>query len=236
VGIMKILKNIEQSKIATNSSLDKILGGGIEKGNITQFYGPPGSGKTNITLMLSVQVVKNGKKVIYIDTEGGVSIDRIKQIAKDDFENVANDIIVFEPHSFHEQEDNLKTIGSLLSSRGDDIDLIVLDSAVALYRLNESKSPILNKELGKQMGLLSTFSRKYNLAVLITNQIYSAFDGESNGNIRPVGGDILRYWSKVIVELEKSDLVGQRIANLRRHRSISEGISVKFKITDSGIF
>ncbi|MDR1820363.1 MAG: DNA repair and recombination protein RadB [Methanobrevibacter sp.] len=232
---MKVLKNIEQTKIATNSSLDKILGGGIEKGNITQFYGPPGSGKTNISLLSAVQVVKNGKKVIYIDTEGGISIDRIKQIAKDDFEDVVNNIIVFEPHSFQEQENDLKTIGSLLSSKGDEFDLIVLDSAVALYRLNESKSPILNKELGKQMGLLSTFSRKHDLSVLITNQIYSAFDGESNENIRPVGGDILRYWSKAIVELEKSDLAGQRIANLRRHRSMSEGLSVKFKIINSGI-
>jgi DNA repair protein RadB len=232
---MKVLKNIEQTKIATNSSLDKILGGGIEKGNITQFYGPPGSGKTNISLLLAVQVVKNGKKVIYMDTEGGISIDRIKQIAKDDFENVVNNIIVFEPHSFQEQENDLKTIGSLLSSKGDEFDLIVLDSAVALYRLNDSKSPILNKELGKQMGLLSTFSRKHDLSVLITNQIYSAFDGESNENIRPVGGDILRYWSKVIVELEKSDLVGKRIANLRRHRSMSEGLSIKFKITNTGI-
>jgi len=232
---MKVLKNIEQTKIATNSSLDKILGGGIEKGIITQFYGPPGSGKTNISLLLAVQVVKNGKKVIYMDTEGGISIDRIKQIAKDDFENVVNNIIVFEPPSFQEQENDLKTIGSLLSSKGDEFDLIVLDSAVALYRLNDSKSPILNKELGKQMGLLSTFSRKHDLSVLITNQIYSAFDGESNENIRPVGGDILRYWSKVIVELEKSDLVGKRIANLVRHRSMSEGLSVKFKIINSGI-
>ncbi len=60
---MKSLADISNpSKIQTNSSLDLILGGGIEKRNITQFYGPPGSGKTNISLDLAVQVAKNGKK------------------------------------------------------------------------------------------------------------------------------------------------------------------------------
>jgi DNA repair protein RadB len=233
---MKVLKNIEQeSKIATNSSLDEILGGGIEKSTITQVYGPPGSGKTNIALVLTVEVAKTGKKVIYVDTEGGLSIDRIKQISKDEFEEVINNIIVFEPHSFYEQEKDLKTVKTLLTSKADEIDLIVLDSAVALYRLNESKSPILNKELGKQMGLLSEFSRKYKLAVFITNQIYSSFNGEGNGNITPVGGDILKYWSKVIIELEKSDLNSQRIANLKRHKSMPEGISTNFTIGSDGL-
>ena len=50
---MKTLSDISESVlIPTNSSLDKLLGGGIEKGSITQFYGPPGSGKTNISLKI----------------------------------------------------------------------------------------------------------------------------------------------------------------------------------------
>ncbi|MCL2157645.1 MAG: DNA repair and recombination protein RadB [Methanobrevibacter sp.] len=233
---MKVLTNFENfSKIPTESSLDSILGGGIEKRNITQFYGPPGSGKTNITLKLAVQVAKDGKKVAYIDTEGGLSIDRIKQIATDDFDKVANNIVVFEPSSFKEQGDDLKTIESWLKSAREEIDLIVLDSAVALYRLNDKNSSTLNKELGKQMGLLSRLSRKYDLATVITNQIYAGFDGEGPENVVPVGGTILKYWSKVIVELKKSDLVGQRIATLKRHRSMPEGKSTKFLITNNGI-
>jgi len=233
---MKVLTNMEDSpKIPTDSSLDVILGGGIEKRNITQFYGPPGSGKTNIVLKLAVQVAKEGKKVAYIDTEGGLSIDRIKQIATDDFEKVANNIVVFEPHSFKEQGDDLKTVESWLKSSKESIDLIVVDSAVALYRLNDKNSSTLNKELGKQMGLLSRLSRKYDIATVITNQIYAGFDGEGTENVVPVGGTILKYWSKVILELKKSGIVGQRIATLKRHRSMPEGKSTKFSITNDGI-
>lgn len=233
---MKTLSNLENpSKIKTNSSLDLILGGGIEKGNITQFYGPPGSGKTNISLNLAVQVAKEGKKVVYIDTEGGLSIDRVKQLAQEDFDRIANNIIIFEPNSLEEQTEDLKKVESWLSSNVDDVDLIILDSAVALYRLNEGKSKALNKELGVQMWILSKLSRKYNVAVVITNQIYSTFEDEKPISVKPVGGTILMYWSKIILELSKSDVDGKRIATLKRHKTIAEGKNTSFTITNYGI-
>jgi len=233
---MKVLANFEDNhKIPSNSSLDALLGGGFEKGVITQIFGPPSSGKSNITLTLAVNVAKNNKKVIYIDTEGGISIDRIKQIAGPEFSNVANKIIVFEPTNFLEQNDNLKAIEVWLRKNHDDVDLVVLDSAVALYRVDDMKSSKLNKELGKQMGILSKIARKYDVAVVLTNQIYNAYDDEGNNDIRAVGGTILQYWSKVIIQLERGDEVNKRVATLIRHRSIPEGKQAMFSITSRGI-
>ena len=233
---MKVLANFEDNqKIPSNSSLDAILGGGFEKGVITQIFGPPSSGKSNITLTLAVNVAKMNRKVIYIDTEGGISIDRIKQISGPDFSSVANNIIVFEPTNFQEQDDNLKAIEVWLRKNHDDVDLIVLDSAVALYRVDDMKSSKLNKEMGKQMGILSKIARKYDIAVVLTNQIYNAFDEEGNNDIRAVGGTILQYWSKVILQLERGDEVNKRVATLKRHRSIPEGKQAIFTITSKGI-
>lgn len=233
---MKVLANFEDNhKIPSNSSLDALLGGGFEKGVITQIFGPPSSGKSNITLALAVNVARTNKKVIYIDTEGGISIDRIKQISGPDFSRVANNIIVFEPTNFLEQNDNLKAIEVWLRKNNADVDLIVLDSAVALYRVDDMKSSKLNKELGKQMGILSKIARKYDVAVVLTNQIYNAFDDEGNNDIRAVGGTILQYWSKVILQLERGDETNKRVATLIRHRSIPEGKKAIFSITSSGI-
>ncbi len=233
---MKVLANFEDNhKIPSNSSLDVMLGGGFEKGTITQIFGPPSSGKSNITLALAVNVAKNNKKVIYMDTEGGISIDRIRQISGPDFSNVANNIIVFEPTSFQEQNDMLRSIDVWLRKNHDDVDLIVVDSAVALYRVDDMKSSRLNKELGKQMGLLSKIARQYDIAVILTNQIYSAIDLEGNSDIKAVGGTILQYWSKVIIQLERGDEINQRIATLKRHRSIPEGKQALFSITSRGI-
>ena len=233
---MKVLANFEDNhKIPSNSSLDALLGGGFEKGVITQIFGPPSSGKSNITLTLAVNVAKNGRKVIYIDTEGGISIDRIKQISGPDFTRVANNIIVFEPTNFLEQNDNLKAIEVWLRKNHSDVDLLILDSAVALYRVDDMKSSKLNKELGKQMGILSKIARRYDVAVVLTNQIYNAFDDEGNSDIRAVGGTILQYWSKVIIQLDRGDAVNKRVATLIRHRSIPEGKQAMFSITSSGI-
>lgn len=233
---MKVLANFEDNhKIPSNSSLDAMLGGGFEKGVITQIFGPPSSGKSNITLTLAVNVAKTNRKVIYIDTEGGISIDRIKQIAGPEFSNVANNIIVFEPTSFSEQNDTLKSIDAWLRRNHEDVDLIILDSAVALYRVDDMKSSKLNKELGKQMGLLSKIARQYDIAVILTNQIYNAFDEDGNNDIKAVGGTILQYWSKVIIQLERGEDINQRVATLKRHRSIAEGKQAVFSIASIGI-
>lgn len=233
---MKVLANFEDNhKIQSNSTLDVLLGGGFEKGTITQIFGPPSSGKSNIALTLAVNVAKNNRKVIYIDTEGGISIDRIKQISGSDFSKVANNIIVFEPTSFIEQNENLRSIDVWLRKNHDEVDLLVLDSAVALYRVDDMKSAKLNKELGKQMGVLSKIARQYDIAVILTNQIYNAFDDEGNNDVKAVGGTILQYWSKVILQLERGEEINQRIATLIRHRSIPEGKKATFSITSQGI-
>lgn len=234
--IMKVLANFEDNqKISSNSSLDDLLGGGFEKGIITQVFGSPSSGKSNIALALSVNVAKNNRKVIYIDTEGGISIDRIKQIAGPYFPNVANNIIVFEPTDFLEQTETLRSIDVWLRKHHEEVDLIVLDSAVALYRVDDMKSYKLSKELRKQIQLLSNIARKYDIAVVITNQIYNAFDDEGNNEVKAVGGDILEYISKVIIKLERGDEINERIATLKRHRSLPEGRQVTFSITSDGI-
>lgn len=234
---MRTLKKIgESDKISTNSSIDELLNGGVEKGVITQIFGPPGSGKTNIALQLSVEVSKSGKKVIFLDSEGGISVDRIKQIAKDSFDEVANNIIILEPTTFEEQSDDLIIAETWLKDNKDEVELIIIDSAVALYRIEDRTSSKLNKELGKQMGQLARMARKYNIAVILTNQIYSAFsDEDNNEDVKAVGGTILQYWSKVVIQLAKSDIIGQRVATLKRHTAIAEGKTVNFKITEDGI-
>jgi len=233
---LNVLSNMKKNtKIPVGCSIDHMMGGGVEKGTLTQFYGPPGSGKTNIALNLTVQTAKNGKKVIYIDTEGGISIERIKQLSGNDFDDLASRIIVFEPTTFKEQNETLNKIEYLIESKKEVIDVIILDSAVALYRLKEGNSQQFNRELGMQMALLSKIARKHNVAVIITNHIYSVFDDNGHSSIEPVGGTILKYWSKTMVELEKGDIIGERIAVLKRHRNRPEGLKARFKIVNNGL-
>ena len=60
--------------------LDEFLGGGYDTDVITTVYGPSGVGKTNLCLLCAVHVALSGKKVMFMDTEGGIAVERIKQI------------------------------------------------------------------------------------------------------------------------------------------------------------
>ena len=226
---MKILSNMSnQEKISTNSPLDELLDGGIEKRTITQIYGPPGVGKTNICLNIAIGVAKRGKKVVYM-----ISVDRIKQISGEYFDTVAKNIIVFEPTSFKQQEEDLGLIESWISSNSADVELIILDSAVALFRVEDDSTK--SHLLGKQMQMLSALAINHDLAVLVTNQIYASFDEESEEDFSPVGGTIIQYRSKIIIELKREEGTNQRIALLKRHKSKREGLAVHFLITNNGI-
>lgn len=234
---MKTLDKITENlpKISTGCSIDELLGGGIERSTITQFYGPPGSGKTNISIKIAVQTALNGGKVVYIDTEGGLSIKRIKQIAGNKFDDIANKIFVFEPTTFQEQSYNLKKVQTLIESQNEKIELLILDSAVALYRLEDASNAAINRELGNNMAILSRLSRKYDVAVVITNQIYSKYTKDGEETISAVGGTVLKYWSKVIIELEKGDIIGERCAILKRHKNKIEGLKTRFRIVETGL-
>jgi RecA/RadA recombinase len=54
--------------------------GGYDCDIITTFYGPAGSGKTNFCVLAAASIARR-KKVIFIDTEGGFSFERLNQLA-----------------------------------------------------------------------------------------------------------------------------------------------------------
>ena len=87
------------TKISAGSyDLNRWLHGGYECDVITVIYGPSGSGKTNFCLLAAVSQAKQGNKVLYIDTEGGFSVERMKQLAPQEHESVLQNIFFAFPY------------------------------------------------------------------------------------------------------------------------------------------
>ncbi|MEM4511348.1 MAG: DNA repair and recombination protein RadB [Nanopusillaceae archaeon] len=214
--------------------IDKLLDGGLDDDVITAIYGPSASGKTNIALITTINSILSGKKAIFIDTEGGVSFERIRQISKDNFEFVLKNIIFFKPINFQEQKRDLFQLYKYVKERSVEVGLIVIDSISMLYRLERGDQEVreVNIELAKQLQILSEISRRYNIPVLVTNQVYSPFNDKDKVEI--VGGDLIKYWSKCLIELRILQN-GIRMAILRKHRYLPENKYVKFKIVEEGI-
>ncbi len=214
-------------RLPTCTPLDKIMGGGLELDAITNVYGPPGSGKTNVALCAALEVAESGKAV-YIDTEGSFSHDRFSQLGgtAQDLKN----IFLIEVHDWEAQHKSVLGLEKLVEK--EDIRLIVVDSLVALYRLqmDESNFSLVNKQLATQYSVLSRIARTKKIPVLVTNQIYTKDD-----KIELTSRTISRYWSKTLIELKKLEKDGYRAAIVRKHRSCPEGKAVEFKIVEKGL-
>ena len=219
-------------KIPSGSKiLDIMLNGGYETDVITTVYGPAGSGKTILCLLCAINVARKGKKVIYIDTENSFSLERLKQIALD-YKKILDGIIFLKPTSFEGQKKVFEKLKGIVNNN---VGLIVLDTIAMLYRLELGKSNDVyevNRELGRQIAYLTEIARKEKIPVLITNQVYADFDDKDK--VKIVGGDLLRYGSKCLIELQITPS-GNRRAILRKHRSIAEEKEIIFKIVEGGI-
>ena len=208
---------------------DNLLEGGYETDVITTIYGPAGSGKTLACLLSAISAAKN-KNVIYVDTEGGFSVARLKQLTKN-YQKVLDSMFFLKPTTFAEQKKNFEKLKSMIS---DKIGLIIVDSISMLYRLElKQKESIhdINRELAQQVAYLTEIARKKNIPVIMTNQVYANFEDTSKVNI--VGGDVLRYGSKCLIELQITPN-NKRRAILRKHRSLSEK-EILFEIKEEGI-
>jgi DNA repair protein RadB len=212
-----------------NSAMDQLLGGGLEVRTITQFYGEPASGKSTICMIAAVTSLRAGQTVVFIDSEG-FSIERFRQIAGTDTEKIAERLFLFEPIDFEQQGIMIAEAEKILKVHKPG--LLVMDSATALYRNDLERGRDSIQMLTRQMIHLLGYSKRYDIPVIVTNQVY--MDTVKN-TFLGLGGTALEHISKVIIRLEKTDRTGFRRARLVKHRSQPEGASFEFEIVEDGI-
>ena len=243
--------------------IDDLLGGGIERGTVTQVYGPPAAGKTNLALSTAVRAAAGGGLAVYIDTEG-LSTERFRQVASaaaaagvasdgdavapDDapdgdapaadatdatdeaFEALTSRFVVTEVHDFEEQEEAVRDAEAF----AEDADVVVLDSATGFYRLErtgENDGGEALRRVARQVTHLLSLARKHDLAVVLTNQVFTDPDSDRT---RPLGGHTLEHWTGTVIRLDRFR-GGNRRATLEKHQSRAAGESATFRITDSGL-
>ncbi len=208
------------------SQFDRLLGGGIEKGSVTLIYGEAGAGKSNVCMQLARNIAINGDKVAYIDSEG-LSSERLSQVFKD-HEDVMRNLLVFEVHSFQEQSDRITKVDKLASTGK--ISMVIIDSLTMFYRLNHDDNSVRNDFI-KQTEVLLNMARQYNIAVMATSQVYTNLN---SGGVEFLGGHALHHNAKTIIRLDKRP-EGRRVAVIMKHRSLPEGRSAMYRITETGI-
>jgi len=210
--------------------LDEMLDGGVESGCLTLLYGEAGTGKTNLCLTLARNLALQGKKTIFVDSEG-VSLQRLKQMSGEGQDSVLKEVLVSEVHSLDDQ-DRMITQAIKLVEGNSDVGLIVVDSMTMFYRLaSKDEERAERRVLAGESAKLLTLARRRNVPVVVTSQVYTDIE---TGTFEALGGNVLHHNAKTIIRLERL-APGKRRAVLMKHRHLAEGRTAIFYLTNNGI-
>lgn len=192
-----------------NITLNHLIGGGVPRGRITQFYGQSMSGKTTAALQTAAMTQKLIREkgleqfILYMDYECALDKDYAESLGLDiDDEST---FMMFRP-------DDFETGGQLardLIETGEVI-LVIWDSVPSMI-----PSTVFEDEVGKAavaplprvlapfLGTMNPILNKTNTAAIFINHVGEKIGGMPGfgppAKVRP-GGKALTYYSSVMVE------------------------------------
>ena len=240
-----VLKKREAvGRITTGSTtLDKLLGGGVETQAILEAHGAFGSAKTQLALQLAVNVQLPpekgglGGKALYIDTEGSFRPERIIAMAKSvglDPKKAMENIMIARAYNSDHQVVLTDKAEEVIKKEG--IRIVIVDSLMAAFRSDYTgRGTLANRQqkLNRHLHALQKLADVYNLAVYVTNQVMSRPDVMFGDPTAPIGGHILGHQATFRLYLRKSK-GEKRIAKLIDSPNLPEGETI-FIVTGEGI-
>ena len=224
-----------QKFVPTGSvSLDKLLGGGFPADAVSLVYGEAETGKTSLALQCAVNCARRGYKSLFIDTDGTLSSERLSQIAEYDYEEVSPLIIVMRPSTFQEQVRTFDHLEKIVTRK---FGLIIVDTITSLYRVgldNPKEVFASNRELNRQLAVLTQIAKTCKVAVIVIRQVRSVPLGEKI-EMQPVATRVLNYWSEVVLDMKQTGQTRVIKVLREKHPKIKGTGSIYVKIESSGI-
>ena len=194
------------------------------KEGITSLWGDFGVGKTTLSLQTANIYALNKKKVLYIYTKPNLPFKKISAVFENNLEDVLERIIFIHATNF---DDIFNFIFNLefvvlndLKTKNVTFNLIIIDSITDLYRLElnsekKGKNIILSYRLNQLLANLVNLEQKYEIGILIVNENSrrtlegQTFEVES-------GGNVMQYWVKNSIKIERTDVTNDRRFILHR--------------------
>jgi RAD51-like protein 2 len=201
----------KQRRIITFSpEIDSILNGGVPVGQVTEFCGVPGIGKTQMGMQLSINVQLpqpfNGLagEAIYIDTEGSFmpercfqmatafcshlikiakhrgDFDRIQAAASEHADNILKRIHFFRAKDYVEQLAIVSILSQYLDSHPS-VRLVVVDSVAFHFRQDFEDLGARARILGQMSQIFMELASKRQIAVVLMNQVTTRIGGNQQG-------------------------------------------------------
>ena len=160
--------------------LDQFLGGGIKEGLITDISGQSSTGKTQLTFQICINVLKNGKEVLFLDTTGEFRPERLVEMLK---------LRKLDPQLIDKIKvgritNSFQQVKYLSKMSIKNFSLIVIDNVTDLFSFEYSKKEqSLEKHLAfmKYMQNLASIAINAKIPIIVTN-IIRTFKGHEEEN------------------------------------------------------
>jgi len=251
-AVLEDRKEVRKLKTLVDE-FDDLMGGGLETKSISEVYGEFGSGKSQIShqMAVNVQLPEDigglGGSCLYIDTENTFRPERIEQMVNGlELDIEIPPVSEFLEHihvakgytSDHQMllTDSARELASELKDSEKPVRLIIVDSLTAHFRAEYSGRGTLSlrqQKLNKHMYDLAKLAEEYNAVVLVTNQVQSnpaVFFGDPT---KPIGGHIVGHASKFRLYLRKSK-GSKRVAKLDDSPNLPDG-EAAFVVESAGL-
>ncbi|XP_068802300.1 DNA repair protein RAD51 homolog 2 isoform X3 [Struthio camelus] len=171
-------------------SLDEVLHGGVPCGSLTEITSPPGCGKTQFCIMMSVlatlPISMGGLDgaVIYIDTESAFSAERLIEVAGNRFPayfdsneklfSMTRNIYLYRELTCGSVLKRIKSLEEEIISKK--VKLIIIDSVASVVRKEfdtklQGNLTERSNFLARGASLLKYLAEEFSIPVILTNQI-----------------------------------------------------------------
>ena len=203
-------------------SLDRSMGGGVPGSCLLEVMGPPGVGKSQFAMMLTAMCSREGRTVLYIDTERKFSGERVEAMGGDlryvqlrEAPTLDSLLAIFSEFDLQVAETGAK--------------LLVIDSVAAVVRC-EGLSTIVRSQLLSRLATdLKEMAHRYSLTVVLTNQV--------TGNFQAALGNTWHHAVSIRVALSSPEGVGstqpRTLTVVKSH--FSPTISLPYAISHAGV-
>ena len=223
-------------KILTGCScIDSHLNGGISPESVTLIYGEPETGKTTLAMQCAVNCAMQNLKTLFVDCDNTFSPKRLSQVASGKFEEIADRIILIKPADFKEQTAVIDRISEYTAKN---FGLVIIDTFTSLYRAEVAESSGKafgpNRELNRQMAILSQTAKTQKMPVVITSQVRSVFD-DSYVSVTPVATRVLKFWADTIIAMKPTENPQTIKAVLEKTHEKAQEATCHLRINETGI-
>ncbi|KAG6606484.1 DNA repair protein RAD51 [Phytophthora cinnamomi] len=251
---LDLLQEVTKSApIATRLvGLDGLLGGGLQRGEVTEICGGPGTGKTQFAIhaCLAAQYVadNSGKpsSAIFIDSEGSFMIERVASMAehfRHDFRRLGTEqltrddllrgITYYRVHDYLEQMEVLHSLPAYLRLTAQ-CKLVVIDTVAFHFRHGFEDYSQRTRALDDLAVFLHGIATDFDLAVLLINHITT----KSSNNERQVSQErpaLGESWVHAIANRAVFEWEANcRVARLIKSAALAHDLAL-FEVSERGI-